>query len=294
MELLSPMMAANAEPGRVEFYLTSDEWHCEQKVDGVRLMVHIDNGEITALQGRNSSKIILPPALKREFSAFSTGQWVFDGELVSGEFKLFDLPIATPHIGLSTPYETRRRALDIFFQKWAPTEGIKLVTCYRTEAEKRALVQTVFDNFGEGVMFKSIKGVYRPGRRVDTMKKHKFIKTVDAVVTRLRVDMSSHTGDLKENCAFGVYKTPPNGRSDVLVDLASKNLVEIGKSSTTGKRGEGIKVGDVIEVRYLYCVDPSSPRCVQPRLVRIRTDKLPEQCLIDQLDGTFTDKTIEV
>lgn len=302
MQLLAPMMANNAESNRSDFYLSSPEWWAEQKVDGNRLMVHIDNGEITALQGRNSSKIILPPALKRQFAAFSSGQWVFDGELVSGEYKLFDLPIAGTHVGLATPYELRRKALDLFFEKWAPSEGIKLVTCHRTEPEKRALLQTLMDNGGEGLMFKSIKGIYRPGKRVDTMRKHKFIKTVDAIVTRLRVEMSSHTGDLKENCAFGVYRETPvwaggvplpaTVQTNVEADIASKKIFEIGKSSTTGKRGEGIKVGDVIEVKFLYCVDPSSPRVVQPRLVKIRTDKRPDQCLIAQLDGTFTDKSV--
>lgn len=273
MDLLSPMMANNAENSRTEFYLSSDEWWAERKMDGVRYMVHIDEGEITALRGRNSSRTVLPPRLHAEFKAFKSGQWVFDGELIGDTLCLFDMPVAGGHVHPGTPYSIRRKALDMFVSKWAPSDCIQLVVCARTEDEKRALLDEMLAKDCEGVMFKKIDAPYRPGKRVDSMKKHKFVKTVDAIVTRMNVDG-------KDNCAYGVFK---NGK-----------IVEIGKSSIIGKRGDGLKVGDVIEVKFLYCVDPDKPRLVQPRLVQQRTDKSALECMIEQLDGTFTNKEIAV
>ena len=273
MDLLQPMMADNAASNRTDFYLTSDDWWAERKMDGVRYMVHIDNGHVTALRGRNSTHTVLPPRLQQEFAAFKTGLWVFDGELVDGTLCLFDLPVAGTHVSLSTPYQIRRKALDVFFAKWAPGDSIQLVVCARTTDEKQALLDEMIAKDCEGVMFKKITGTYRPGKRTDTMLKHKFVKTVDAIVTRMNVDG-------KDNCAYGVFK---DGK-----------IVEIGKSSIIGKRGDGLKVGDVIEVKYLYVVDPEKPRLVQPRLIQKRTDKTPFECLIAQLDGCFTNKAVVV
>jgi ATP-dependent DNA ligase len=267
------MMANNAESNRSEFYLTSDEWWAERKYDGVRYMVHIEDGEITALRGRDSSRTILPPRLAAEFRAFTTGTWVWDGEMIGDTLVVFDLPVAGTHIGLNTPYRTRRKALEVFFAKWAPSDCIQLSVCAKDEADKRALLDEMLAKDCEGVMFKKLDGTYRPGRRVDIMRKHKFVKTVDAIVTRMHVDG-------KDNCAYGVFK---DGK-----------IVEIGKSSIIGKRGNDLKVGDVIEVKFLYCVNPDKPRLVQPRLIRQRTDKSPLECMIAQLDGTFTNKQVAV
>jgi ATP-dependent DNA ligase len=143
---------------------------------------------------------------------------------------------------------------------WKP-QGIRVLPIATTVDEKRKLLRTVERISGEGLMFKRVDGLYRPGRRSRDMVKAKFTTTCDAVVTAIGVD--GHN-----NCHYSVFD--------------GTQLREIGSCSLNGK--PAVVIGDVIELRYLYASDDD--RLYQPRMLRVRRDKTPQSCTIDQLKYT--------
>jgi ATP-dependent DNA ligase len=95
--------------------------------------------------------------------------------------------------------------------------------------------------------------------------KAKFTKTADVVVHEVRPEG-------RNNCTFRLFN---NGRP-----------VPAGSCSLEAR--PNVRPGDVIEVRYLYASDEGL--LYQPTMLRIRTDKSPGECTVDQLQ--YTDRSI--
>ena len=67
-----------------------------------------------------------------------------------------------------------------------------------------------------------------------------------------------------------------------------------GATSTVTTIGCGdVNVGDVVEVHYLYIVNPAAPRLFQPRILRSRTDIAPTECHLAQLANAATDRAVK-
>ena len=110
---------------------------------------------------------------------------------------------------------------------------------------------------------------YRPGpRRTRDVLKVKFCQDVDVVVRRLN----------------------RKGKASLAVELyeADGTPVDVGAVTVNNASLQSAKVGDVVTVRYLYA--DKNRRLVQPAGGRVRTDKRPEDCTIDQLK--FTNKEV--
>jgi bifunctional non-homologous end joining protein LigD len=115
-------------------------------------------------------------------------------------------------------------------------------------------------NNQEGVVMKEIDATYQPGRRNSSgpALKHKFYATLSAVVTALNAKRSVQIGLLGNEGwqSAGNVTVPP-----------SEPLP---------------KVGDVIELRYLYAYRQSGS-VYQPVYLGLRTDVAPAECLVAQL-----------
>ena len=136
-------------------------------------------------------------------------------------------------------------------------------------AAKQDMLEASKDGNKEGVIFRDTHASYRPGR-TDVLRKHKFVKEIDAVVVQV-----GKGG--KSNAVLGVYRPPGE-------------LHIIGQVSTIGKGP--IAVGDVLEIQYLYHVNAESPILFQPRIIRVRgAEKPAAHCTIDQL-GAATDRSV--
>lgn len=120
-----------------------------------------------------------------------------------------------------------------------------------------------------GIIFRDVHAPYRSGR-TDVLKKHKFIKEIDAYVVEV-----GKGG--KENAVLAVRDS--NGKE-----------VIVGQVSTIGK-GK-IEVGQTLEVAFLYITNLAKPVLFQPTILRVRTDKSGEECSIDQLKDSVTDKSV--
>lgn len=263
-----PQLAESIDLAALPRYLQDRRWWLEQKVDGHRKLVALSPGGVTVLN-RVGEPSMLPAACLAGLPAVSSGEVVLDGELVGGVLWVFDVPLAPPAATPSMPYGTRREVLDRITPV-LETATLRFLPVARTAEEKTRLAASVLEAGGEGVILKDTAAAYRSGSRHGGLLKAKFVHDVDAVVTRIAVDG-------KQNCAVGLYR--PDGC-----------LVEVGMVIVQPRDRVRLHVGGVVTVAYLYCVDPASPRLVQPTRLRLRADKHPEECTMDQL--RFTDRTV--
>jgi ATP-dependent DNA ligase len=266
---LKPMLAESIDPSKLIDFCNDDAWYAEQKVDGHRLLVVIEDGRVAFLNRAGEPKVSgVTPGMQRQFERLEGGPWVFDGEIVDSRLWLFDLPMAPGEVTPAHPYEWRRGVLDSFFGLWQPGDIVRLLPCRRETADKLELAKALVTAGAEGLMFKHRDAPYHSGKRTKQVLKAKFTKEADVVVTAI-------SPDGKDSLAVGLHD--PNGR-----------LVDVGKSSTIGKGT--FAVGDVITVRYLYVVPGGKARLYQPTILTKRDDKKAEECTMDQLQ--YTDKSV--
>lgn len=241
-------------------YLQDENWYAEQKLDGHRLLVDVHGGVLVA-HNRNGSPYSkrLPPLL--DSLPPLSGRWVFDGELLSEEFWVFDVLVAADTVVWMRPFVQRRELL----ARLAPLlkKSVRLLPSTRDTEEKLRLAMEALRSRAEGLMLKRADGLYQLGARSPKMLKAKFTYTADVIVTELGRDG-------KDNAVLSMVRE----------DDAEVSLVEVGAASTLGKPFT-LRVGDVVEVRFLYAT--ADDRLYQPRLVRLREDKHPRECTRDQL-----------
>ncbi len=243
----------------IEAYIASDAWVMEQKLDGHRIRIANDGGQIRYLT-RNGDDYTKPISTAVRSIQVPEG-WALDGELVGEEYFAFD--ILHEDIA-SNPIEDRRSLLEIMALS---LPGVNVIPQARTTDEKRTLVEYAIANGLEGVVVKRLGSRYPRGRGNDWLKA-KITPTADVVVLDVR-------DDGKDSARLGIHL---GGRT-----------WEIGRCSLIGK--PAVKVGDVVEVRYLYVTDnDSNPRLYQPNLLNVRTDKTPEEC--DGSDFRFVNKQV--
>jgi hypothetical protein len=118
------------------------------------------------------------------------------------------------------------------------------------------------------MMLKQASHKYTAGKRCDGSVKLKFWRSLEAVVTARHIDG-------KENAELALID-PDHGE------------VNVGSISCLGH--EQVAVGDVVECKYLYAVDPRKPKLYQPNILRVRTDKPADECTVDQL--VYTNKRV--
>lgn len=268
---MKPMLARPVSLSQVDNYLTDDHWVAQQKLDGDRILILVRDGKVQALNREGElRRNRVPRRVLDQFQSFTTlpGTWCFDGELMTtGELWLFDLPVAADKVTAEHPFEFRYRVLEHFLAggNWPTDPCVKLLPVAQTTQAKRALFTELQGRGAEGLIFRHREGRYRAGKRSDLMLKAKFTFTVDAVVHEVRPDG-------RNNCTYRLFD---NG-----------TWVPAGSCSLEGR--PEVRPGDVIEVRALYT--SADGLLYQPVMLRVRHDKAPTECTVDQL--RYTDRTI--
>jgi ATP-dependent DNA ligase len=274
---MRPMLAETATMADLPKLLTDDKWVAQLKADGHRYLIVIENGKMSVLNRAGQPKVsMVDAAIAAQFAVFTTGTWIFDGEIVGNQLLLFDLAQAGAEIATTNPFTERYQVLSVLYNDvWQPDPNlVALLPVAAGETAKRALLAQAERECKEGIMMRHVDGTYQPGRRSRQLLKVKFTKTVDAIILR--------TGDGgKENVTLA------------LLDPINNRIVEIGRASAIGKK-PAPTMGQVWEIEYLYVVDPKAPRLYQPRLKMLRTDKELHECLFNQLDGCYTDKSVNL
>jgi ATP-dependent DNA ligase len=269
-------LATEAQPNQLERLIEDDAWWLQQKLDGIRVLVQIDHKRVRYL---NRGGVPLTRSIPRSIDtaldtirqAFKKGETtILDGELMGDGLWLFDLPHAQDseyHMnGTLHTYSLRLGMLEAFMGG-IDVPPVRILPTAETTEDKRRLVDTVLEGGGEGIIARRCYGRVSPGRRSRDLLKIKFTKTCDCIVYRL-----GEGG--KQNASVGLFRP------------GTKDFIEVGKFSTVGR--PPTPVGTVVELRYLYA--STEGRLVQPRMVRIRTDKNPWECTTDQL--VPTDRTV--
>lgn len=254
--------------GPPEHMLNSRDYSIEQKLDGHRVLLIVEDGECTPLNRQGKEKDSFPEKLRtliRTAPAISKGRWIFDGELLRSQYVVFDM-IEMPQGKIDRQWMQRRLLLDKLFQLLADA-GFQhdefQTTSWAVEPdEKWALYNACLDK--EGVMFKEIHSTYRTGRQ-NAWVKHKFQKTCEVVVTELNRKGKA------EAISIGLYD-----EHGVLHNAGGCRLLP----QFAGR----VNVGDVLEVRYLYGTEDY--KLYQPHMMHLRTDKNPEECGRWQLQMT--------
>lgn len=168
----------------------------------------------------------------------------------------------------------------------------KLVTKNIKEAEK--FYERALKAKQEGVMVKNLDASYQPGRRVGYWLKVKpIMETLDLVITGAEWGTGKRTswfGTFILSCRrdegyaeCGMMGTGIKEKKSVDEDVTFDELTEQLKPHITSKKGNEVKVKPKIVVEIAYEEIQKSPTYSSgfalrfPRLLRVRTDKSPEE-----------------
>lgn len=258
----------------------------EQKLDGVRAPVLLNHDrppmfiQRNGAQLKHAASLLVLPQIAAAMPRLPTG-WrvVLDGELMwdTGTYVIFDLPSMNaplmPAIVPSSRFSARRDRLEhLYGAMFEDTETVKLVRHERSAEEKHLLAKTVKDINGEGILVKRLDAPYSVGTRVSHSLKVKFTKTVDVIVLSANLHRNDE-GNLAGSIEFCLLQPGSKEWDESAVPAWYGSCSAIG-------RGD-VKPGDVIEVEYLAYMAGGGIR--EPRMVRIREDKSPSECTIEQL-----------
>ena len=266
MSSLAPQLATPLNLATVHRYINDDNYVMEQKLDGHRVVVRGGagpDGEVGATTRNGTSYTRgLPPDLA---ALKAPETLILDGELLGLNYYVFDI-LSAPGLGDLRGQRLRDRRV-VLEQVMGPfnalrdltgTSPLSVVPQARTKQEKQALYDRAIAQNLEGVVIKHRDSKYVPGLRHPEWLKAKLVVTADVVVGAVRAD---------------------GKESATLFAMSGGVLVEVGKCSLIGK--PAVKVGDVVEVRYLYFA--ANKRLYQPTMVRVRSDKTATECDIAQM-----------
>jgi bifunctional non-homologous end joining protein LigD len=244
-QLLNPI-----DEDAVDIYLSSPEWLLEEKHDGRRLMVAVAGG---AVDGSNRKGLVVCLPKEVEIALADLPDCVLDGELVGTKFWVFDVLSWKGETVTHLPLCERiaiRRAIPFTRPDYA-----EAVTAIADAAEKRAAYVALKAAGREGVVFKRASAPYKVGRPSagGDQVKFKFYATCSAVVAKV------------------------NAQRSVAVSLEGVSMGNV----TIPINFPVPTVGDVVEVRYLYCLKGGS--LYQPTYLGVRDDVDAADCLLAQI-----------
>lgn len=257
-----PQLLNEVEEGGEEALITDDRWGAEEKFDGKRIILHFSGGAATGINRRGLTCGI-PVTVERDALAlgarFGGDSFLMDGELVGETFRAFDFLVRAQDDLRALPFARRRAHLELALA--SPLPNIALSTLARTTEEKRELYRRLFEAEREGVVFKRLDAPYTPGRpnRGGTQLKKKFVATGSFIVTEVNMQRSVAVHALDERGA----------------------VVPLGNVTIPANK-DVPKVGDVVEVRYLYC-HRNGGSLFQAVYLGVRDDITREDCRTSQL-----------
>lgn len=206
MNDLKPMKMTDLAITSAEKYLVDPDWVLEQKMDGARALIHVENqgDDVFTFQWfasgggpmKFAAALLHLEALEAELTAMLSVRNVaeawLDGELMpdDGTLRLFDLPYLrirsdqSQHV-LCDPnkvYAYRRGMRDGLFADHTSVRVVPVRTAFSVE-EKRDLWEEINTAGVEGGMLKNLGSPYESGVRTKNQLKLKLVKTADVVVT---------------------------------------------------------------------------------------------------------------
>lgn len=258
-----PMLSTTMDQARLLEVCADPDWVLQQKFDGHRLLIRFQDGILRGFS-RNGTQKEVPLVVADSLAPISRlGEFWLDGELVhqtgnrrGSVYHVFDMMVDwAPELA----FAARSGMVDAIVGQLNSSVVVAVETVYE-ELEKIGFIRTMIESGAEGVIARDANGVYEAGKRSMGCLRFKFTKSVDALV------MEKSRGG-RDNLILGLW----NG----------EGFVEIGAVSALTGDGPRVQKNDVVEVKFLYV--GANGKLVQPVTPRLRTDKEPEECLIEQL-----------
>lgn len=247
-QLLNPI-----EESELELFLSDDTVVAQQKLDGERRLVRSVADQL--VHGINRKGLIVPLPLP-VVESVARLSCTLDGELVGGVLWVFDI---LEYDGQDLTREDcvyRLQVLDRVGKAFGP--DIKVVaTAYGNQA-KRALLAQVRELGQEGVVFKAMRAPYTPGRPNSGGPQRKF-KLIESATVRVRSINGS-----KRSVEVEVSLARKSGEQTVYDSFYGVGSVTIPANHPVPK------VGQLVELTYLYCFEAGS--LFQPVYKGARTD----------------------
>jgi len=254
---LLPQLLNSIDEDQVLRLIQDDNWCMQEKQDGRQLIIRKQGEDITGINKKGNTVGLSIPLfnLVKAFDADVT----IDGESIGDHLYAFDLLELDGVDIRSWPYRERLAALmNLLFSVQQTT--IKLVDTAFTTEQKLALLKELKAGKREGIVFKHIFAPSTPGRPNSggPQLKHKFVATLSALVAKV------------------------NQQRSVQISLLGKNGWQTAGNVTIPANHSIPRVGEVVEVRYLYAF-PESDVLFQPVYLGKRDDVDADECRASQL-----------
>lgn len=253
-----PQLLNSIEFDQLDKYLNDDHWATQQKIDGIRILYQVEDGVVKAIN-RTGIEVATKPLIAKEVLELAQGdKIILDGEVVGDNYYIFDLLELNEDLK-PLSYQERLGRLMMLTRNWDTKSCAVIDTAFRV-AEKKKMLEKLLSSNAEGIVLKNLKAEYKPGRpnSLGDQLKCKFVQTASAMVIGINEKRSVIMGMIKDNSIkpVGSVKIPQN--------------MEIPK------------IGNAIEVRYLYAFK-ATDALFQPIYLGVRNDINTSECKIDQL-----------
>jgi bifunctional non-homologous end joining protein LigD len=258
------------EDDELEAFLNDSSIVAQQKLDGVRILAHLQEEVIATNRSGQITEIHIE--LSKALLSFPRGS-VLDGEVVAYEegpmYWLFDILQHGQEDLRGLGYAVRHRHL-LAAANALPKNRFGVVPMAEDAAQKRALLEKLKQEHAEGIVFKKRDATYQPGRPASggDQRKYKFIKSADVIIT-------ANAGNAYQMALYDGTTLKEVGKVFAGTTNESRKQLDtlLGQGETP-----------VAEVRYLYATDDNL--LYQPTFVQIRDDKEAQECLFSQLKHT--------
>jgi bifunctional non-homologous end joining protein LigD len=246
-------------------FLANDDVIAQQKLDGQRVLVHMQDGAELLVTNRDGQKTQVD---MRHFAGleYLPQGTILDGELLDDAYWAFDVLSFAGDDVRDRGYLERWEVLDDEVEP-ALTGDVRILPVAVGRKAKQKLHDKLRAASAEGLIFKEREAPYTSGRSA-AQRKYKFLKSADVVIL--------------ENA----------GNAYLMAVYDGKKLFEVGKvfAGTTNASRKSLDAAlargerPVCEVRYLYATDDH--QLYQPVFVNARTDKAAKECMRAQLVTT--------
>ncbi len=251
-QLLNPI-----EESELDTLIGDDNWCAQEKHDGKHLLLRKEGAAIHGIN-KKGHLVGLPSPVCVAAHGFKQ-DFILDGESIGEHLHVFDILMFDGEDLRGASYQARATALlNLLFS--GQQRHIHYSDTSWKAVEKQRLLTTLRQQNKEGIVFKRTDAPYVAGRPNSggTQLKHKFYAALSALVgtinrqRSIEIQLFNDTGLV----TAGNVTIPPNHAIP--------------------------KVGQVVEVRYLYAFRQSG--CVyQPVYLGVRSDVLQTECLTSQL-----------
>ena len=256
------------------------QWVFEPKLDGIRYLAFVANGEATLLT-RNRLRH-RHPVVEAALLAQSPADFVVDGEMVRGQYHVFDILRLDGHDVRRVPLDVRKQLLRDAFV-WSPP----LHLIEPLEEDGVAAYERACDEGWEGVIAKRRTSAYE-GRRSRDWLKMKCDASQELVVGGFTDPRGSRLGfgallvgyyDGGDFVYAGRLGTGYDSR--LLVELRARlETMEVAAAPFTRATGlprsaHWVRPEIVVEAAFMEWTGGGKLR--HPRFVRVRDDKAPRE-----------------